>query len=295
MIRQGSRYFSWLLLGLSMISYSQAQAQAQSHIGAVSAATGESGVAAVEASETPFGNPAALAHMRGYYLTAGFGATKQNHMGTNQDMSVSVTDSMKDTVVPTSFSYAQQNYRPEGFEDDMLSRSFKLSFGNSVTSQVAFGLGINYQDDGWLQDRYRQTNIETGFLWTPNANVGAAILFDNMIPAPDSIPEQFKLKQKTSIGTSLNYRKVVRVKADLISAAGNSFAKPTLAAGMESYLNRWLIFRWGLQRNNEVEANLYTAGLGFVGPKFALHYAYENSPQNESLTRHSVDLALPIW
>jgi hypothetical protein len=281
-----------LLLGLSLAGFA---IQTQAYIGSVNAATGEAGVAAVEASEGPYGNPATLAHMKGYYLTAGFGASKQNKMGTNQDLAVSVTDSMKETVVPTSFSYAQNNYRPEGFEDDLLSRSFKLSFGNSINQQVAFGLGINYQDDGALEDRYRQTNLETGFLWTPNQNIGAAILFDNMIPAPDSIPEQFRLKQKMTLGTSLNYRKMLRVKADIISASGNRFGKATYAAGMESYLNRWMIFRWGLQRNNLLEANLYTAGLGFVGPKFALHYAYETSPQNESLTRHSVDLALPIW
>jgi hypothetical protein len=283
---------SALFLGLSLMHASFAQA----YVGSVSAATGEAGRAAVEASESPFGNPATLGMMKGYYLTAGFGATKQNNMGSNQDLAVSVTDSMKETVVPTSFSYVQNTTRPEGATDDLLERGFKLSFGNMINKQVAFGLGIVHEDDRFPTDRYTQTNVQTGFLWMPNQNVGVAATFDNMIPSTsDTIPEAYRLKQTMALGGSYNYRKFVRVKADLISAENNTFGKPTLAAGMESYLNRWLVLRWGLQRNNQLAANLYTAGLGFIGPKFGLHYAYQNSPQNESLTRHSVDLALPIW
>ena len=271
---------------------------AQAYVGSVSAATGEAGRAAVEASESPYGNPATLGFMQGYYLSAGFGATKQNNMGSNQDLAVSVTDSMKETVVPTSFSYVQNTTRPEGATDDLLARSFKLSFGNQINKKLAFGLGIVHQDDRFPTDRYAQTNVQTGFLWVPNSNMGAAVTFDNMIPpasVSSSVPEAYRLKQTIGVAGSYNFHKFVRLKADLISAENNTFGKPTLAAGMENYLNRWLILRWGLQRNNQLDANLYTAGLGFVGPKFGLHYAYQNSPQNESLTRHSVDLALPIW
>jgi hypothetical protein len=280
-----------VVLGLSLIFSSVAQA----YVDAVTAATGEAGRAAVEVSEAPFGNPATLGFVKGYYFTAGFGTAKQNNMGTNQDLVVSVTDSMKDTVVPTAFSYAQNNSRPEGANEDDLARAFKLSFGNQVRKGFGFGLGINYQDDKTPLERYTQGNLQAGFLWTPNESVGAALVFDNFVPPNDSTPEPYRLPQTVALGSSYNYRKFLRLKADLISGTNNDLGLPTLAAGMESYMNRWLILRWGLQRNNELAANLYTAGLGFIGPKFALHYAYQNSPQNESLTRHSVDLAVPIW
>ncbi|MGZ5279231.1 MAG: hypothetical protein ACXWC9_04785 [Pseudobdellovibrionaceae bacterium] len=286
------RQLGGLFLGLSLISSSLAHA----YLGSVSAATGEAGRAAVEASEAPFGNPATLGLMKGYYLTAGFGATKQNKVGTNQDLAISVTDSMKETVVPTSFSFVQNTTRPEGVTDDLLARAFKLSFGNMLNKQVAFGLGIIHQDDRFPEDRYAQTNVQTGFLWTPNQNIGAAVTFDNMIPIrEEAAPEAYRLKQTIGIGSSFNYKKMLRLKVDVISAENNTFGKPTLAAGLESYMNRWMVLRWGAQRNNHIDANLYTAGLGFIGPRFGLHYAYQSSPQNESLTRHSVDLALPIW
>ncbi len=266
-----------------------------SYVGSVTAATGDTGLAAVEASETPFMNPASLGHTKGYYFTAGFGSAKQTNVGNNQDLALSVTDAMPDTVVATSLAYVQNSRRFEGENDNSVSRSFRLSFGNMIGKKVAIGLGINHDNDRWGLDNYQQTNLETGLLWTPNSNIGAALVFKNMIPANDSIPEAVRQTQRIGLGSSYNHKKFVRFKFDINSGASNSFKYSTLGAGMESYLNRWLVIRWGGERNNEVSADLYSAGLGFLGPKFALNYAYQTSPQNERLTRHSVDLAVPIW
>jgi hypothetical protein len=269
--------------------------QTQAYVGSVSAATGESGRAAVEASESPFGNPAGLAFLSGYYFSAGFGASRQTAMGTAQDLAVSLTDNMKETVLPTSLSYVQRTTLPSGAAEEVFQRNFKLSFGNFLRDGLGFGLAVNHEDDRLPSEHFSQTNIQTGFLWAPNKNFGAALVFDNILPGSGGVPEAYRLKSTTAIGGSYNYKRFVRLKADLISDSGNSWSRPTLAAGMESYMNRWLVLRWGVGRNNETESNLYTAGLGFIGPKFGIHYAFQNSPQNESLTRHSVDLAVPIW
>jgi hypothetical protein len=268
---------------------------ANAYVGSVSAATGEAGRAAVEASETPYGNPASLAFLSGYYFAAGFGAAKKSVGGTAQDLAVSLTDNMRDTVLATSLSYVQNTNRPDSQSEEALSRQFKLSFGNFLRPGFAFGLAVNHKDDRLLESRFAQTNLQSGFLWAPNRDFGAALVMDNLLPPAQNVPLAYRLKKTTAFGASYNYKRFVRLKGDLISEDNNSFGKPTLAFGMESYMNRWLILRWGLQRNNLEEANLYTGGLGFVGPRFGLHYAYLSSPQNESLSRHSVDLAVPIW
>ena len=152
-----------------------------------------------------------------------------------------------------------------------------------------------HQEDRIGENRFAQTNVQTGSLWAPNNSLGAALVFDNLLNPSDSVPESMRLKKTVGLGASYNHKQFVRFKADLVSAAYQDFAKPTIGLGVESYMNRWLIMRIGLQRDNTEEASLYTAGMGFMGPKFGLHYAYVNSPQNESLTRHSVDLAVPIW
>lgn len=264
------------------------------HTGAVSSATAGAGSAAVEASESPFGNPASIAFLKGYYFTAGFGAVNQKAAGSAQDLSVSLSDNMKDTVVPSALSYVQTNVRPDRGENT-LQREFRLGFGNLIRPNVGFGLGVSHRDDRLQNDSHAQTNMDMGFLVNPAKDIGIAAYFENLLPPKSAIPEAYRFNQTTTLAGSYNYRRFLRVKADLISETNNSFNKPTLAAGLESYLNKWLILRWGLQRNNEKTADTYAAGIGFMGPKFALNYAYQNTPQDESLTRHSVDLAVPIW
>lgn len=280
----------WILL--TAVSFGMSLAHA--YVGSVSAATGETGSAAVEATENPFGNPAGLAFINGYYFTAGFGSQVQSSVGSNQDLSVSLTDNMKDTIVPASLSYVQTNVLPE-VGDDALQRNFKLSFGNFLQPGFSLGLGIVHQDDRLEQESYQQTNAQIGILMAPSKDLGFAAVFDNLIPPDEDVPEAYRQKQTMTLGASMNFKRLFRFKADVKSSSSNSFNKPTAGLGMESYLNRWLVIRLGGARNTEAEANLFTAGMGFVGPKFGLHYAYQNSPQEEAMTRHSVDMAIPIW
>lgn len=284
-----------LLICSLLISQIIPQISYADYVGAVSSATGETGIAAVEASETAYMNPAALGHTKGYYFTTGMSSTRQTNVGNNQDFSLSVTDAMAETVVATAFSYVQKNLRFEGQADDSISREFKLSFGNMIYKKVAFGLAIAHNNDRVGVDVHQQTNVDSGLLWTPNSNIGLGVLFRNAIPPKDSVPELVRQQQRMGLGASYNYKKFVRVKMDINSAANNALNYPMIGAGMESFLNRWLVVRWGLARDNEVKADQYSAGMGFLGPKFALNYAYQTSPQNERLTRHSVDLAVPIW
>ncbi len=267
----------------------------EAYVGSVSAATGEAGRAAVEASESPFGNPAGLPFLTGYYFSAGFGASRQTTLGTAQDIALSLTDNMRDTVVPTAFSYTQRTTVVEGASENVFQRDLKLSFGNFLRDGLGFGLAVNHEDDRLQSEHFTQTNVQAGFLWSLNKDFGAAAVFENILPGSGAVPEVYRLKSTTAVGGSYNYKRFVRVKVDVITDSGNSLGHPALAAGMENYMNRWLVLRWGVGRNNEANSNLYTAGLGFIGPKFGVNYAFQTSPQNDSLSRHSVDLSVPVW
>lgn len=278
------------ILLLAVLSFGTS---AKAYVGSVSAATGDAGRAAIEASETPFMNPAAIAFLKGYYFTASYGAASQGETGT-QDLALSITENMKDTVVPTSLSYSQTHF-DDGVGNKVNSRDFRLSLGNFIGKNTALGLGIRHKNDVLPDDRYAQTNVDLGGLWAPTSSFGVAAVFETLMPPQSNVPEAFRLNQTMAFAGTYNYKKFMRIKADIVSQTNNSFNKPTLGAGMESYLNKWMILRWGLAKNNELDANLYTAGLGWVLPRFGLHYAYQNSPQDETLTRHSVDLAIPVW
>lgn len=283
--RSKTCYFAAAVSLLSFFSFSNSRA----YVGSVSAATGDAGKAAVEASEAPFSNPATLAFLSGYYFSAGYGQTRQTNQGLLQDMGVSITDNMRETVVPTSLSYSQEA------KDEAQQRQFKLSFGNFIGQKVAFGLAIQHQNDRLPTTSYGQTNAQTAFLWAPNANIGFATVFDNLVPPSQEVPESLRLRQQATLAATLNYRRFVRVKLDVTTDSHYGLQRPMAGAGIESYLNDWLILRWGVLHDAEKKADKYTAGFGFIGPKFGFHYAYQNSPQDLSLDRHSVDLVVPIW
>jgi len=261
-----------------------------SYVGSVSAGTANSGLASVEASETPFMNPAAVAHLNGYYFSTGYASLPSG----SRQFSLSLSDNMKQTVIPTSLSYVQTS-KDEISGVRNSSQAFRLSFGNFVTPAVAFGLGINHQQDRFLNGSYNQTNLGLATMWTPTSTLGFAIFANNLLTPSKSTPQDVQQKGETILGASYKYRRFLRAKVDLATDSKNTMSKPTLAAGIEYYMNRWVVARLGAAQVYETESNLYAAGVGFVLPRFGLHYAYQNSPQIEESTRHSVDLAIPIW
>lgn len=269
------------------------QSTAWSYVGAVSSATAEAGRASIEATDSPFMNPASIAFLRGYFFTAGVANTGYENSARAESLALSITDNMPDTIIPTSVGYLQS--KTDFASSEQAHRDFRLSFGNFYVPKLAMGLGLKYSDDQMAEKRDTQTNLDWGFLWGPNANLGIALVFENILGAARNIPQERRLEPQSSLGLSYIYKKFARFRLDALSASGNNWGKPTLAGGIESYMNQWFILRIGAQRRQKEAANAYSAGIGFAGPKLQVHYAYFVSPDLEDLTRHSVDLAIPIW
>jgi hypothetical protein len=267
--------------------------QTHAYVGAVSSATAETGRASVEPTDSPFLNPASLPFMKGYFFTSGFSSTQNSDNARAQDFALSITDNMPETVVPTSVAFTQS--KVDFASEEIVSRDFRLSFGNYIIPKWAMGFGLRYKDDQLPQERFTQGNMNLGLLYAPNADLGLAVVAENLIGSDTKIPADRRLSPTTALGATYIYRRFVRTRLDVISASNNSWDRPIVAAGLESYMNRWLILRLGFQRRNEEKANVYSGGMGFAGPRFGIHYAYLSSPDQESLSRHSVDLAIPIW
>jgi hypothetical protein len=139
-------------------------------------------------------------------------------------------------------------------------------------------------------------NATIGAMFPVRKDIGLGFVFENIIATDSDLPASERLDPNMSVGLSYNYQRFVRLRADLISQPGNNMGKPILAAGVENYWNRWIIFRLGGQRDLAREQSTESIGLGFAGPKFELQYAFQNIRGGlEAEARHSVDLGLPIW
>lgn len=276
-----------------MVLMLAAVCRTQAHVGAISSSTAESGRASAEPSDAPYMNPASLSFLRGYYFTTGYSASANSPGSQGREFSLALIDNMPDTVVPTSLAFTQSK---ENFaSEEVVGSDLQLGVGNYIGKSWAGGLGVRYRDNRVPHDRFTQTNVSLSTLYLPTPEWGFAAILDNVLGANGSVPEDVRLRPETSVGTSYIYKRLVRTRLDLISASNNSWDQPTVAGGLEMFMNKWVILRIGAQRNQELQATAYAAGVGFVGPNFGIHYAYFKSPDQESLTRHALDLAVPIW
>jgi hypothetical protein len=269
------------------------QTRVQAYVGAVSSSTVETGRASVEVTDSPFMNPAALPFMKGYFFTSGIASAQDATNAKSQNLALSITDNLQETVVPTSLAYysAKTNFA----SDDQVSQNFRLSLGNYVLPKLALGFGAVYKDDRQPDQRFSQINGTFGALYAPNPDLGFAFVAENILGERAIVPQELRLEPTVALAMTHIYKGFLRTRIDVVSGDNDDLNHPIWEAGLETYMNRWVIFRIGIQNRTLEDVTAYSAGIGFQGPKFGIHYAYFVSPQLESLTRHSVDLSVPIW
>ena len=267
-----------------VFTFASLAAQAQ-YSGAISSATAGSGRAAVEATDSPFLNPATIPFLRGYYFTSSFNSTSVK----TSDMALTLTDNMKETVMPTSLGYIQHK------EENKKSQDFRLAFGQRFLKKAAAGLAIHHRNDQNLENSHSQTNLTLAGAIGSGDNFSVGFVADDVLPSSGSVPQDVRLESQSSIGVAYNYKRVVRGKLDLLTGMNNKYTRPTLLGGVETFFNKWLIVRVGAGRDSDLNANILSAGFGFQLPKFGIHYGYLQESTEVAIIRHTVDLAIPVW
>jgi len=259
------------------------------YLGAVSAGSGNSGRASVEASESPFINAATLAHINGYYFSTGLARKPKE-----RQFSVSVIDNTKETIIPSSISYLDS--KTDLTEELAVSnRRFQVSVGKMAFKNISFGGAWIYSQSLLDDNSYITNGLQLSTLWTPTVNLGFALIFDNYPLEQPSVKDPYQMRSTTGIATSYNFKDFARFKLDIVTDSNNSIRRPSLFGGVEHYLNKWIIFRAGYGRETELSKTIGSAGIGFILPKFGLHYAFQTINTTATEQRHSIDLAIPVW
>jgi hypothetical protein len=278
--------YSFILIAVALIFVSH---DSFAQYGAISTATAGSGRAAIEVTEAPLLNPASIPFSQGYFFTSDFAT-----IGDGQEFTIGLTDNLNTTVVPTSMIYTEME-STNAFKNKVTTQDMHLSLANIVSKTFSFGLSVEHKIDTELATKFFQTNMMMGSIFSIGDNLGLAVVLDHMLPTDGSIPNDYRFYPTTAIGLSYTRGSVIRFKLDVESAGNNSFDEPAIAGGVETYWNRWVIFRIGFRKDFALNSNQYGAGIGFTGPKFAIHYGYLSSPETQDLARHSIDFAIPIW
>jgi hypothetical protein len=251
-------------------------ASAQVYNSSISLATGGTGRAAVESGDAALLNPATLVHLPGHYLYSSF---------SNDEYAFSIGDNSGESLFPAALGYVQKETSQA--LGDLIQQDLTLSLAEFVADQWAFGITGHYLQQKLPNSSYRQTNADIGLLYTPNSNVGLALVAYNIFGENTEIPENFRVRRSLVAGFNYIYRSTVRLRLDVST-------EQVFMSGLETYLNKFMITRIGFQNDNKNSRELLTAGLGFKGPRFAINYGYQGNILISSDYRHSVDLEIPF-
>lgn len=251
-------------------------AVAQVYNSSISSATAGTGRATVEAGDAAFLNPASLVHLRGRYLWSSFA---------DDELAISLSDNTPETAIPAALSYVKQSSKMT--LGDLDQHNFSMSLSEFVIDKISFGVTGHYLEQKLPNSSYRQINGDLGLMYTPRPHIGLALVAYNIFGEKNDIPKELRKKFHLGAGFNYIYKNVARFRLDATSDS-------IFMTGIETYATEFLITRFGYQNDIIDKRELLTAGLGFKGPRFGLHYAYQGSQQSSADYRHSVDLEIPF-
>jgi hypothetical protein len=268
----------FVLLGLFLFSINL-----NANTSATSVGSGGTGRAVTEPGEALLFNPAALVFVRGYYFYSGY-----NTQDLQKSYSLGLYENLKETLFPTALVY-EENSQDSVYKDKL----FKVSLSNFISQNLSGGLSLKYLNSVYTDKSQSKGNLDFAMFWAPRREVGVSVVFDNLLQ--EKALTSTMLEQKISLGFSYNFLKFSRMRADLVSANGNNLAKPTVLLGVENFMNKWTLFRLGINRNFLLTENEYSVGLGVKLPRFWLNYAYAQQDRTPKTDQHAIDLTVPVW
>jgi len=255
-------------------------AHAQSFSSAATDGTAGAGRAAVEAGDVNYLNPAGLVHLKGRYIYSTF---------SKDDLSFSLSESTREVVIPASLSYLQRKQK-DSLNQDVKWQDLRLSLADFILDNFSIGVTGSQSTVDYQNFSYNQTNGNVGFFYTPLQSLGMAYVFYNVFGGKENVPEEVREQAQMGLGLHYIYKNFVRLRFDVLSANNNNFGKAAYMYGLESMLNQWLTVRLGYKNDILAGQELFTQGIGFNGPVFALNYAHQGSVKGANFDRHSIDL-----
>jgi hypothetical protein len=269
------------LLVLLACQFSKAEIAA---VGAVSTATGGSGRGAVETVDGIYMNPAFLRDFNGQNFSYNY---------TRDAWALSLTDSGKDSYFPAGLQLI--NTKTETLE----TQKFGVTLAAPRWKRIAFGattsmVEYSEKNSGVIGDKYRQGMIDLGMTVILTKNLGLGITANKIASSDIKLADSVQIQKTVGMGLSYLLDNFARFRFDVESGFDNKTDRLVYMGGVENFLNDWMIFRVGFQKNQVLEKDYVTAGLGFAGPQFTLHYAYIADASDQTDQKHLFDLGIPF-
>lgn len=253
---------------------------------------GGAGRAAVSPSESPFLNPASVPFFGQYFATGFYSQSEHPQSGEAQQFGALLSDGYADRLFQGALGYVQTNMKPG--VGDASSQDIYASAAGFVYQNVSFGLQAHrYIFKATGVPETTQYNGGAGLMYAYSKSLMLGIVASDILKAKDSIPLVARLNKTVGIGATYTYDKQFSFRVDAVRPTDQNPDKDTdLMAGFETEAMEYMAFRSGFRWNEAIgpERRVFTAGLGFKGPKLRADYGFEKDTKVGGGVRHSFDL-----
>lgn len=277
------KIFIFVSSSILFISYSWS-AQIPNHEGAVAAATGGAGVSVVNLNDSAFMNPATIPLYSRKELSFSYSSER---------FAASIVDNGEDAFCPAAIGY--EKFSNDAFKSNVYH--LILGYGyESTLGNVSFGADFNMNDMKLTgsETSYKQTRAAIGFLIQPTKTLSFGITHKNIALNDTDLADSIDHVTTTTAGMAYIYNSFAQLRFDVETVEKQTTTRYTYQWGIETYVNDWIITRLGYRNDNISMMNFTTLGLGFAGPQFQLHYAYQTEAKSTVDPLHIIDLSVPF-
>jgi hypothetical protein len=275
----------FILLSVSILFISNTfAAQIPNTTGAVSSATGGAGVSVVDVNDSAFLNPAVIPLYPRKQLSFSYSSER---------FAVSMVDNGSDALFPAGLGY--EKYSNDAFKSNVYHLILAYAF-ETKTGNISFGADVNLNDMKLTgsDTSYKQTRATAGFLWQPTKALSFGLTQKNIALNDTDLPDAVDHVAITTAGLAYVYQNFAQLRFDMESIEKQPSDRYIYKFGLETYINDWIITRFGYRNDNVLSQNFTTLGVGFAGPQFQLHYAYQSEAKSTVDPLHIIDLSVPF-
>ncbi len=249
--------------------------------GAVSTATAETGVGSLEEVDGVYLNPASIA----FFSRKSFAVSYSN-----QHLNAQLTDNGVEAFFPAALMYTSSD------RGGLQTKALHLAIAYQVYKGLALGVDGSYRElRPTSQDqKFRQTVVSAGIFYQFHKTFQLGFVSKNKALNDTDLSDAIDQVTTMALGTSYIYDDFAKFKFDVESNENQKTDRLIYKFGLETYINDWIVTRLGYQNDNVHSLNYLTAGLGFAGPQFGLHYAYQAEANKKTDPLHTIDLNIPF-
>lgn len=260
--------------------------------GPQSSALGGSGVAGMPGAESGLLNPALIPLFNGSGLDAYYRDGYVDRGQHRQAWGFGAIDNTREVWFPGTLHYlrTRDTGRSEIPADGEL---WHAAIGQRV-DRFALGASVYRLAYDLKGDRtYEQWNYSIGAVYQITEEVGVGYVLKNLAGASSSVPVGLREDLSQTLGFYASLYEIARVRFDVSRRERfNPDKRMAYMFGLENRTTQLFLLRLGYRYDDWANQRVWTAGLGFDGPRLKVDYAFEKRQERTSDALHSVDLRL---